>query len=205
MIITYIIIGITVLVSFGAWNNPDLMRKFIMNPYTVERRGEYQRFITSGFIHQDHMHLLFNMITLYSFGNFLEQLFNMYFGGTGAVYYVVLYLLAIVVSEIPTYFKHKSNSRYNSLGASGGVSAIVFAVILFQPLVKIYMMPGFILGTLYIIYSYFQAKKAGDGINHDAHLFGAAFGILFCVILYPPVIQLFIDQISAWKMDLFQR
>jgi membrane associated rhomboid family serine protease len=203
MIITYIIIGITVLVSFAAWNNPDLMRKFIMNPYAVERRGEYQRFITSGFIHQDHMHLVFNMITLYSFGNLLEQLFNMYFGGIGAIYYVVLYLLAIVVSEIPTYFKHKSNSRYNSLGASGGVSAIVFAVIVFRPLVEIYLMPGFILGTLYIIYSYFQAKKAGDGINHDAHLYGAAFGILFCVILYPPVIQLFIDQISSWQMDLF--
>lgn len=203
MIITYIIIGITVLVSFAAWNNPDLMRKFIMNPYAVERRGEYQRFLTSGFIHQDHMHLLFNMITLYSFGSLLEQLFSIFFGSVGGVYYVILYLLAIVVSEIPTYFKNKSNARYNSLGASGGVSAIVFAVILFQPLVKIYLMPGFILGALYIIYSYFQAKKAGDGINHDAHLFGAIFGIVFCIILYPPVLQLFFEQISSWKMGLF--
>jgi membrane associated rhomboid family serine protease len=204
MTITYIFIGVTVLISFAAWNNPDLMRKFIMNPYLVERRGQYQRFITSGFIHQDHMHLLFNMITLYSFGNLLEQLFNMYFEGIGSVYYVVLYLLAIIVSEIPTYFKHKNNPGYNSLGASGGVSAIVFAVILFRPLVKIYMMPGFILGTLYIIYSYFQAKKAADGINHDAHLYGAAFGIVFCLVLYPPVFELFYQQISTWKMDLFQ-
>jgi membrane associated rhomboid family serine protease len=204
MTITYIFIGVTVLISFAAWNNPDLMRKFIMNPYHVERRGQYQRFITSGFIHQDHMHLLFNMITLYSFGNLLEQLFNMYFEGIGSVYYVVLYLLAIIVSEIPTYFKHKNNPGYNSLGASGGVSAIVFAVILFRPLVKIYMMPGFILGTLYIIYSYFQAKKAADGINHDAHLYGAAFGIVFCLVLYPPVFELFYQQISTWKMDLFQ-
>jgi membrane associated rhomboid family serine protease len=145
------------------------------------------------------------MITLYSFGNLLEQLFNMYFEGIGGVYYVVLYLLAIIVSEIPTYFKHKNNPGYNSLGASGGVSAIVFAVILFRPLVKIYMMPGFILGTLYIIYSYFQAKKAADGINHDAHLYGAAFGIVFCLVLYPPVFELFYQQISTWKMDLFQR
>jgi membrane associated rhomboid family serine protease len=205
MTITYIFIGVTVLVSFAAWNNSDLMRKFIMNPYLVERRGQYQRFITSGFIHQDHMHLLFNMITLYSFGNLLEQLFNMYFEGIGGIYYVVLYLLAIIVSEIPTYFKHKNDPGYNSLGASGGVSAIVFAVILFRPLVKIYMMPGFILGTLYIIYSYFQAKKAADGINHDAHLYGAAFGIVFCLVLYPPVFELFYQQISTWKMDLFQR
>jgi membrane associated rhomboid family serine protease len=202
--ITYIIIGITVLVSFAAWNNPDLMRKYIMNPYSVDRRGEYMRFITSGFIHQDHMHLIFNMITLYSFGSLLEQIFEIYFGDLGAIYYAVLYLLAIIVSEVPTYFKHRSNAGYNSLGASGGVSAIVFAVILFEPLVDIYLLPGFILGTLYLIYSYFKARTAGDGINHDAHFYGAAFGIVFCIVLYPAVIPQFAQQITAWRMEMFQ-
>ncbi len=179
------------------------MRKMIMNPYVVQRRREYSRFLTSGFIHQDHMHLAFNMITLYSFGGNLETLFHMYLGSLGSLYYIALYVMAIVVSEVPTYYKHRDNPGYNSLGASGGVSAIVFAVILFRPLAKIYMVPGFILGALYLIYSYFQAKKGGDGINHDAHLYGAAFGIVFCIVLFPESINLFLQQISNWKMGLF--
>ena len=120
--------GATVLVSMLAFNRPTLMMGFMMNPYKIATEGQYYRFITSGFIHQDHMHLAFNMITLYSFGGNLETLFHMYLGSLGSLYYIALYVMAIVVSEVPTYYKHRDNPGYNSLGASGGVSAIVFAL-----------------------------------------------------------------------------
>lgn len=208
MIITYSIIGITVLLSLYAFNHPNVLNKCIMNPYLITSQGQYYRFITSGFIHKDHVHLLFNMIALYFFGSVTEQVFDLIFGGWSSVYYVALYLLAIVVSDIPTYFKHRSNPGYNALGASGGVSAIIFAFILFQPTQDICLyfalcLPGFILGTLYLVYSYFQGKKSRDGINHDAHLYGALFGLVFCIVLYPPSIRIFWEQLSQWRWNIF--
>lgn len=203
MIITYALIGITVLISFYAWEKESMIRDLIMNPYVVKKQQQYYRFITSGFIHQDHIHLIMNMISLYFFGSAIEQLFRAYFGTTGSVYYVVLYLLGIVVSDIPTYFKHRNNPHYNALGASGGVSAVIFAFILFLPLEDICLyyvlcFPGFILGTAYIVYSYYQGKKANDNINHDAHLYGALFGMVFCIAIDPSVIARFFEQIASF-------
>jgi membrane associated rhomboid family serine protease len=203
--ITFILIGITVLISMYAFNQPDIMRRFILNPYLVKSRGEYYRFITSGFLHKDHIHLIFNMITLYFFGQIIEQVFEAIFGSRGSIYFIALYLLAIVVSDIPSYFKYRHNPSYSSLGASGGVSAIVFAFILFLPLEKINLylfipIPGFILGALYLIYSYYQGRKGADHINHDAHLYGALFGLIFCTILYPQAVQNFIDQLRNWRV-----
>jgi membrane associated rhomboid family serine protease len=114
-------------------------------------------------------------------------------------------LSAIIVSDLTTLKKNKDNPGYNSLGASGAVSAIVFAFILFMPLEDICLyavlcFPGFILGTVYLIYSYTQAKRRRDFINHDAHLFGALYGVVFCIVLYPDSIQIFIRQISNWKL-----
>jgi membrane associated rhomboid family serine protease len=205
MITTYSLIGITVLISMYAFSNPELMRKFILSPYIVNTRGEYYRFLTSGFLHKDHMHLIFNMITLYFFGPILQDVFTQIFGSMGAFYYVALYLLAIVVSDIPSFFKYRNIPGYSSLGASGGVSAIVFAFILFLPLKKInlyliFPVHGFILGALFIMYSYYQSKKSSDNINHDAHLFGALFGLIFCIILYPPSVQNFLDQLKNWRL-----
>jgi membrane associated rhomboid family serine protease len=203
--ITYIIIGLTVLVSLYAIGRPEVMSKMMLNPYMVERRGQYFRFVTSGFVHRDHLHLIFNMITLYFFGTIIESVFAAVFGSKGSLYFIALYVLAIIVSDIPSYFKHRNNPGYNSLGASGGVAAIVFAFILFLPLEKIYLymalpVPGFILGFLYIIYSYYQGRRGGDNINHDAHLYGSLFGVVFCVILYPQVLENFVEQIKNWRM-----
>lgn len=202
--VTYIIIGITVVVSFYAWNNPSAMATFIMNPYRIHRKKEYFRFITSGFIHNDHMHLLFNMISLYFFGIGVEHVFQGVFGSMGNVYYVALYLLAIVVSDIPTFLKNKDKSYYNSLGASGGVSAIVFAFIIFRPLADVCLfifacLPGFIMGLLFVIFSYYQGKKANDNINHEAHLYGGLFGLVFCIVLYPSSVPEFFEQVLQWK------
>jgi membrane associated rhomboid family serine protease len=203
MLITYGLIAFTVFISFYAWKKESVIRDLIMNPYVVKRHQQYYRFLSSGFIHQDHMHLLMNMISLYFFGSAIEGLFRAYFGTTGSVYYICLYILGIVVSDIPTYFKHWNNPSYNALGASGGVAAIIFAFILFLPLEKICLyfalcFPGFILGTAYIIYSYYQGRKANDNINHDAHLYGALFGLLFCIAIHPPVIVHFFEQIAAF-------
>lgn len=209
MYITYILIGITVLVSINGFRNETLVRRFILNPYVVDRRKEYYRFITSGFIHQDYTHLLLNMFSFYFFGTGVEVVFQVIFGKIiGAVYFIALYLLAIVVSDIPTFFKHRNNPGYNSLGASGGVSAVIFAFIIFQPLqpICIYFalcMPGFILGLLYIIFSWYQGKRSNDNINHDAHLYGALFGLLFCIVLYPRSIYNFFRQIMLWDGSLF--
>jgi membrane associated rhomboid family serine protease len=145
------------------------------------------------------------MITLYFFGRIIEAVFQAIFGSRGSIYFIALYLMAIIVSDIPSYFKYRNIPGYSSLGASGGVSAIVFAFILFLPLEKINIylilpVPGFILGGLYLIYSYYQGRKGGDHINHDAHLYGALFGLIFCVILYPPSVQNFIDQLRNWRI-----
>ena len=203
--ITTIIIGITVVVSLLAWNKPELMQRWIFNPYRIQTHGEYYRFITSGFIHQDYMHLLFNMLTLYFFGNLVEQVYAYLYESGGVWVYVALYLVAIVVSSITTFFKHRDNPGYNSLGASGGVSAIVFSSILFNPTSNIYLffaipIPGFILGALFLIYSYQRSQQGQGGINHDAHFLGALFGVVFTIALYPQVINSFIEQIAQYRL-----
>jgi membrane associated rhomboid family serine protease len=203
--VTIFIIILTSAVSLLTMNKPQVLHKFMMNPYMISQRNQYYRMVTSGFIHKDHMHLIFNMFSFYFFGTQLEYIFQYIFGPMGIPYFILLYLLGIVVSDIPTLIKHRNNYHYNSLGASGAVSAVIFACILFQPLQNICLyavlcFPGFILGIVYLIYSYYSAKKSRDGINHDAHLYGALFGIAFCMVLYPDVIGIFLEQMSKWRL-----
>lgn len=203
MTITLVLIGITVLTSFYAFNRPDVQGHLMMNPYAIRHHQQYYRFLSSGFIHKDHMHLLLNMLSFYFLGTMVERVFIVLFGSRGSLYFILLYILAIVVSDLPTYFKQKDNPGYNSLGASGGVAAVVFGFIILEPMQYICLyfaicMPGFILGTLYIVYSYYQGRKSNDNINHDAHLYGALFGLLFCVVVYPASIGHFIHQVSYW-------
>ena len=176
-----------------------------MNPYYTHRHQQYYRFVSSGFVHKDHMHLLWNMFSFYFFGTAIERQFQAMFGQAGGVYFLALYILAIVVSDVPTFVKHRNNPGYNSLGASGGVSAVIFAFIIFQPLsdICIYFalcMPGFILGALYILFSWYQGRKSNDNINHDAHLYGALFGLIFCIIVAPSSINSFFEQIQTWRL-----
>ncbi|MFN8353438.1 MAG: rhomboid family intramembrane serine protease [Spirosomataceae bacterium] len=199
MSLTLIFVLITAVISVYGFNNESLKYRWSMNPASITRHGEYWRFLSSGFIHADWMHLLFNMVALYSFGQLLEYTI-------GPTYFLPLYLLGIVVSDLPTYFKNRNNSYYSSLGASGGVSAVVFAGIMFYPLTPIYLffipigIPGFIFGALYIFYSYYEARRGGGHINHSAHLWGALFGIAFVVLLFPSAIPSFIEQIVSWRL-----
>lgn len=196
------ILIVTIASSFYAWNRRDIYQKWILNPYRIHHQNEYWRFLTSGFIHINYTHLFFNMFALFFFGQNVAY----YFGQQGNLLMLALYLLGIMVSDIPTYIKYRNLPHYNSLGASGGVAAVVFSSIVFDPLNPIYLLfipigiPGFILGGLYILYSYYQGKRMNDNVNHDAHLYGALFGVLFTVLLKPQVISRFLEQISQWNL-----
>lgn len=203
MSITVIIIIITVIVSMMAMKDPSLQHKLMMNPVAV-RQGQWYRMITSGFIHGSWAHLGFNMFTFYFFGRFVEYIFEAIKGPTGSIYFVLFYLSGIVISDLISLVKHKDNPRYNSLGASGGVSAVVFSSILFFPTEDICLygflcLPGFILGGIYLIYSYMKGKDLSDNVNHDAHLVGAVFGLVFSVVMDPGVLLRFVEQVSAWR------
>ncbi len=206
MSLTFILIAIVAVVSFYSWSNPQVQAKFMMNPYRVSQGKEYYRFITSGFIHSGYLHLFFNLFTLYFFGSQIEIIFNMLSPEHGNIYYLLLFIIGIVVSDIPTFLKHRANPGYNSLGASGGVAALVFSFILFNPTDKLYILfipigiPGFIMGTLFLVYSYYQSKNSGDNINHSAHLYGALFGLLFSIMVEPNVIFNFINALGNWRL-----
>jgi membrane associated rhomboid family serine protease len=201
---TLVILILNVVASIYAWNNRSVYYKWMMNPYQVNTSRQYYRFITSGFIHGDWVHLLFNMISLFFFGLNFEYHLIKFTGSHYMFYYYGFYLAALVLSELPTYFKHKSNSNYNSLGASGAVAAVIFACILLDPLerllVFVFPVPGFIFGFLYLAYSYTFSRRSPHGINHDAHFYGALFGIVFMIVLYPPSVGEFFRQIAQWNL-----
>lgn len=203
--ITIVIIIITTGISLYTMQKPRLLNSLMMNPQAIVSHGQYYRLITSGFVHRDHMHLILNMFSFYFFGRQLEYIFREIFGSLGSAHFLAVYLLGIVVSDIPTVLKHRNNEHYNSLGASGAVSAVVFACILFLPLQKICLyavlcFPGIVLGLAYLGYSFYSSKKSKDGINHDAHLYGALFGMIYCLVFYPYSFTLFLQQMSEWKI-----
>jgi len=203
--ITIVLIIINTVVSLYAMQRPQLLNSLMMNPYQIANRGQYYRLISSGFVHRDHMHLIFNMFSFYFFGTQLEYIFRQIFGIFGSIHFVALYLLGIIVSDLPTVYKHRKNIHYNSLGASGAVSAVVFACILFLPLQDICLygvlcFPGVMLGLAYLAYSFYSSKKSRDGINHDAHLYGALFGVFYCLIFYPDSLTIFLHQMGEWKL-----
>lgn len=205
MSITLTIIVITVLVTIYGWQNESFLDGLVLNPVKVIQRRQWYRLLTSGFVHADLGHLVFNMFTLYFFGTLIEQVFGALFGPNGTIYLLAFYLIAIIVSDIPTLIRHRNRSNYNSLGASGGVSALLFGAIMFFPTEKILIMgvipiPGFIFGALYMGYSFYESRRGRGTINHDAHLFGAVFGVFVVVLLYPPVVPAFVQQIAGWSL-----
>lgn len=207
--LTYIIIGITCIVSFIAFSNQKMIDDLIFYPPAVNNRKQWYRFITCGFIHADVAHLAFNMYSLYMFGEAIENMFADIFGRAGNTMYLLLYLSALVVCLLPTFRKHKNNYHYKSLGASGAVSAVVFAFIFLQPLVKLNLLflpsglafYGFMFGAIYLGVTAFLDKRGGGNINHSAHLWGALYGIVFLIIAcaafgtYNPL-QSFVEQVK---------
>ncbi|SEU02132.1 rhomboid family intramembrane serine protease [Hymenobacter actinosclerus] len=202
---TLVLAVLTVAISLYAWSNPDFLESWIMEPYRMKRQNDWYRFLTSGFLHADFTHLLFNMIAFYSFSRVVETIFGYAFGPTaGLLWYLLLYLGGIVVSSVPTYLRHRDDPNYRSLGASGGVSAVVFSAILFNPAAGLYIfplpfeIPGFIFGFLYLGYSYYMSQRQGDNINHDAHFYGALYGVVLTLLLIPRAAVIFLEQIQGY-------
>ena len=188
--LTLVIVAVTVLVSWRAFNDHNLLERLILWPPAVERRKQYDRLLGYGFVHADWMHLLFNMITLWSFGTAVERAFSQMITPAG---YVLFYLSAIVVSILPTYISHRRDPNYRSLGASGGVSAVLFSFILFDPWSKLIIfpipvpIPAILFAVIYVGYSIWMDRRGGGNVNHSAHLWGAAYGVLFTLLLEPRV------------------
>jgi membrane associated rhomboid family serine protease len=194
--------AITVIVSFLAFQNQDLMRKLLFYPYLMNNnKSEWYRFISSAFVHADWMHLLFNMWALYSFGTHVEWLF-------GSPLFLIFYLSAAAVSCIADFQKHKDNQYFSSLGASGAVSAIIMAGIINNPwqgsiIVLVVPMPPIIFGALYLGYTYYKIQKgSSDNIAHNAHFHGAIYGILFTLLMLPGSFQRFLTLIMQPEFNL---
>lgn len=207
MYTTWIIIGVTVLISLLAFNNYDLFLRLKHWPWQERRSGEYYRWVTGGFLHANQMHLLFNMISLYFFGGIVEGWFFDHFGQGGATMYVLFYLASTAAASSATYFKFRNSSSFASVGASGAVAAVIFASILLHPMGDIYFIfipipiKSFIFGALYLWYSAYEAKQARDNIDHTAHYLGALFGFFFPIILQPSLLPRFITQVLDWVQN----
>jgi membrane associated rhomboid family serine protease len=194
MSVTIIIIAITVIVSLLAFNNHEIFRRLAFNAYDIKHFKNSYRFLSYALIHADWIHLLINMMVLYSFGRIVEQYYGIIFGVKGILYFILLYIGGTALSTLPSYGKHKDDYSYTAVGASGAVSAVVFASIIFDPLMKIYLffipigIPAIIFGVLYLVYSAYMGKKNIDNVGHDAHFWGAIFGFVFTIVLKPELI-----------------
>jgi membrane associated rhomboid family serine protease len=188
--VALIIFIFTVVTSIYAFNDPTVFGKFIMHPYTVSKGRKWYTLITSGLIHANWMHLLFNMFTFGFFAFTLERTI-------GHWQFAVLYIASLILSDIPSVLKHKDNFSYSSLGASGAISAVVFSYIFFDPWNDLYVMgipmPAIVFAVLYLLYSWYMGKQGRDNIGHDAHFFGALSGVIFTILFVPDAIPNFID------------
>jgi len=207
MYLTLFLIIITSVISFLAFNNYELLNKLKFNAYMVWNKKEFARLFSHALVHSGWMHLIFNMYVLWIFGGAVEQTFSnsVFFPSTyayGNFLYILMYILAIPIATIPSLLKHKNNHYYNSVGASGAVSAVVFTTILLAPTLPLgilfipFRIPAYIFGLLYLIYSYFMSKRGKGNIAHDAHFVGSVFGLIFPIMLNPGLIQNFIFQIT---------
>lgn len=188
--VTNCIVALTCLISYQAFNNPEIKRKLMFHPYKIKRENTYLDFFLPGFIHADFMHLAFNMFTLFSFGNVIEQYFAVLFPGYGVYVYILLYLLGLLFSHLPVYAKEQDNPGYFALGASGAVSAVLFASVLLDPWSNLLIMgvipcPQIVAGAGFLYYSSYMDKHGNDNIGHSAHFFGAVFGFLFTGLMQP--------------------
>ncbi len=199
---TLFIIIITAVFSITVFSRSELFYRYQLNPYLVFKKKQYYRILTHAFLHIGWEHLIVNMIVLFSFGNALSKYFYIYSNINSTILFIGIYVGGIIISSVYSIIKHKNNSAYNAVGASGAVSAVTFACIFFDPLNKIYFfgilpIPGILFGILYLGYSYYMSKKNLDNIGHDAHFYGAVFGFLYPLFINPQLITIFINKLAG--------
>jgi len=201
MSVTLILIGITCAVSLLAFGNQKLLSELIFWPPAL-RRGEYQRLLSYGFVHADSTHLFVNMLTLYFFGSYVEQFYQARLGTFGFAFF---YVLGLPASILPTWWRERNNEAYLGLGASGAVMGVLFASILFDPWSTILVMfvlpmPAIAYAVLYVAYSIWADRRGKDRINHNAHLWGAAYGVAFTLLVDPRVYGMFLHRLSQPRL-----
>ncbi|MFN5031623.1 MAG: rhomboid family intramembrane serine protease [Flavobacteriia bacterium] len=185
-----IIIIVTVLVSLNAFNKSLVLDKMVYSPYRVKHEKEYYRLVSHMFIHADSVHLIFNMMSLYFLGSFLENELMFSFGSIGGeVHFLILYFFGGLFSTLIPFSRNQDNSNYRALGASGAVSAVIFAAIIWNPTMKLSLLflpipiPAYIFGPIYLAFEYWADRRGGTGIAHDAHIGGAIFGVIYVLII----------------------
>ncbi|MFA6570685.1 MAG: rhomboid family intramembrane serine protease [Bacteroidota bacterium] len=191
IVIFLLTIGISLYTIYG---KKELFDKLALHPWSIVHDNKYYQFLTSGFIHADVMHLMFNMLTFYFFAFELEK-----FIGTWR--FALIYFASLIFSDVSTVFKQKDNQKYYAVGASGAISGILFSYILFSPTSKIGMffipigIPAPLFALLYLAFCFYASKKSSDLINHEAHFWGALTGLLVTIALVPEVLLYFFHSI----------
>jgi membrane associated rhomboid family serine protease len=195
------IIAVTVIISILSFSNIELFNKLKFNAFLIKERKQGWRFFSHALVHAGWLHLFINMYVLYSFGNIVEEVLSAYFGTKGILYYFLLYVGGVLFSTLFDFRKNKNNPYYNAVGASGAVSAVVFASILLYPAGSIFIfpipfaLPSWVFGLVYLAYSAYMGQKGTDNIGHNAHFWGAVFGLVFIIILLPASVENFISTV----------
>jgi membrane associated rhomboid family serine protease len=182
-----IILIVTIVVSVIGLSSPRVIERSLLRPYQVANGSGYAGLLTSGFVHADVGHMLFNLITFYSFAFKLEPVI-------GSEKFVVLYFGSLLIANLGTVFQHRNDPNYASLGASGAILGVLFASIVYFPRQSLYILPLpvpipaplFAIG--YLAYTWYSSRTRRGNINHDAHLFGALAGLAFVLLTDPTAI-----------------
>lgn len=202
MALTIIIIIVTGIASFLAFQNEQLFNKLKFNAYYIKHNREWHRFLSHALLHADWAHLIINMFVLWSFGRVVQSFFSMDFGGTGLLYFLGLYIGGAVFSTIYDYAKQKDNIHYNAVGASGAVAAVVFSSIILYPSGSIYLffipigIPSWMFGLLYLVYSAWMGKRGQGNIGHNAHFWGSVYGIVYTILVNPDYVGEFVRRLG---------
>jgi membrane associated rhomboid family serine protease len=173
---------LTILLSIYGFKRQDFLSKMLFSPYQVYHHRKWFQLVTSGLVHNDFFHLLFNMITFYFFAFHLEI-------AIGSQNFAIIYIGSLVLSHLLTLSKNKDNYNYRSLGASGAISGVIFSSILIFPTNKMIIMPipiplpSVVFGVAYLVWCRFATSRANDNINHDAHFSGAVAGVILMLLL----------------------
>ncbi|WCO03458.1 rhomboid family intramembrane serine protease [Psychroserpens ponticola] len=181
-LVTIVIIAANVLISFKGFNDYSFFERYKFNIGGI-RRGEQIRVFSSGFLHADQQHLLFNMLTLYFFAD--RVIYEL-----GEFNFLIVYVCSLIMGSLLSFYFHKNEYHYSAVGASGAVMGILYSAILIDPMMQInFFIPGFVFGIGYLLYSIYGMRKRNDNIGHDAHFGGAIGGFVVTLILMPSLFE----------------